>query len=109
MVTYPIRCDFSPPEVDPIANQQRSINGDGDGNSVSVTLTANGFDPQSPDEPGEPGLTYTWDCNNSNGDAPTGSTVTCTYSIIGEKSPEVVVRNRCQWSTQRGLTVTVTQ
>jgi len=109
VLTYPIRCDFSPPEVDPIGDEQRSINGDGDGNSVSVTLTANGFDPQSPDEPGDPGLTYTWDCDNAQGDVFTGSTVSCSYSNIGEKSPEVVVRNRCQQSTQRGLTVTVTQ
>jgi hypothetical protein len=110
VVSYLIRCDFTPPQVDPIGDEERSINGDGDGNSVSITLTANAFDPQSTDNgPGDPGLTYTWDCDNAAGDVQVGATVSCEYANLGEKSPQVTVRNRCQLSTQRGLTVTITQ
>jgi len=112
VVSYQIRCDFTAPLVNPIGDIQRSINGDGNGQSVSVTLTANAYDPESVDDPTNPvpeGLIYTWACGNATNDVFTGSTVSCLYTTIGEKSPEVTVRNRCLLSTRRGLTVTVTQ
>jgi hypothetical protein len=103
VISYEIKCDFTPPQVLPIGDEERSLSGEG--GEVDLTLSATAFDPEFSDEE----LEYRWDCDNADTDMPVGATVTCTYTEQGNKTPFVTLSNPCNESTQRGLTVQILQ
>ena len=115
VISYQVRCDFTPPTVLQIGDETRSLAGDGNGNSVSITFEAIAFDPESPDDPLHPsgvveGLMYNWVCDNADETVQNGpnSTVSCTYTNIeDDKNASVTVSNRCGLTTSRGFSVTI--